>query len=241
MAIIKMKGFNLVELSVSMALTLIVLSVLLQQYVQVKQYDDKLYASIEEVMEIYSILGLMRDRIQHAGFTPCQSLDYLKHSTDDLNKINFASLTLLPHQIVSRRMGEPFSSALTLSANRIKLMKNIQCSPGDKVVIADCEHVEVRLVKQIEQGTKGIEMELQHPLTFSYRSNLYVGPWVEERFFMKPSKLGDSLLIYQTKHSETLSIQIQNMMITHDMNKIYVSLVPKQHPPLTMQVHLRMP
>lgn len=239
--VMMMKGFNLVECCVSMALILIILSALFQQYMQVKQHDDMLHASIEEAMEIRTVLDFMRDRIQHAGFTPCQALHYLQHPSEQLSKTDLASITISPNQIVCRRMGEPFTSADAISTRRIRLMKTIPCLPGDEIVIADCEHVEIHLVKQIEQRGRGMEIELQPPLIFNYHSAFYVGPWVEESFFTRPNKQGENSFIYQAKHTETLTTHIQNMIVKRDTDKVHVLLMSKQHEHLNMQVRLRMP
>ena len=212
-------GFSLVELLIAFFISMVLLTLLVQQLSAVSRQYQRLHAVLEETMTLQWVFDLVRSRIRHAGFTPCVGLDQLhaldtRDEPEHLKAIELA-YPLQPHvatRLVIRKMDETaFSFAEILDAYHLRVVACCFKMPANAfVLIADCEHAEVHEVAQV-----GESIQLKKPLVFHYAKEVYVGPWVSEAFFLKPGK---GLLIQQHRVDhimplKQLEFQLENTTV----------------------------
>ena len=216
----KQQGVGLPEVMISLLLSSFIMIVLMNQYLNLKQHYLYLQSAMDEAMELDWVVDFMRDSIRQAGFTPCSNMNYLV-AVDQRD----------PHQVVSlsafdigsgltiHRMSPSFNLLLNKnSASQLVITRTHAISDDKPIMIADCYHAEVQNVMRVRNTSDRQVLTLASPLAFTYQSPVYVGEWLQERFYLR-SPRG---LLYKRHHAEELSPLIKTMKLSQKMHEIDV-------------------
>lgn len=209
------KGFGLTEILVSLFLSSLIMSLLIQNYqTNRRQYHD-MERSLELQMEVQWVREFIRDRIHQAGFTPCVGIDYLevidhRNTGHSIRSINFPDAG--DDSLRVNRMSHDFLSVQkVLSVAEVLVVQKPNWNLSHPVLIADCQHAEINEISRIEQGGHGVHILLKYPLYYDYQE-VTLGEWMEERWFIDTNRKGQKGLYYQVaSHKEELSQKIHSL------------------------------
>lgn len=206
----KQMGMGLLEMMISLLLSTLVITALVQYYLNCKRHYQQLQIALDQTLEMQLVHDLMQTSVQMAGFTPCVSIPYLT-----MHEAKFA-IKATANSLQIGRMSEDFATvrqfinATTVLTTPIRTLKR-------PVLIADCYHAEIQEISQVYQSKSATEITFKKPLHFTYIAPVYLGEWLEERFFIHPPAKG---LYYQMHHTEqltpivhSLSVQLKNSCV----------------------------
>lgn len=206
----KQLGFSLTELLVSFFISTLLILILTQHVLSVCRQHHQVHATLDQAMEMQWVFDVMRDRVHHAGFTPCRRLDHLVSTdTRDIPE------SLLPIEVDQeghaklwiRKMNEAALTSINVKTNTIFFIdKSINLKSERPILISDCTHAEVHDVDRIEPTRGGHLVHLKKLLVFDYESQVYVGEWMSESFYFKEA------LFYQQHRADKLTSQIKSMV-----------------------------
>ena len=182
------RGFGLVELSISLLLSTMIMMLLVQQVIHIRRQYQQVETFIDESMGLAWASDLIRHSIRSAGFTPCLRLDHLTTAAHQ----NFSPIEVSnsPNaSITIRRMDERVARVLEQRSTSVLRVEPIPFQLKKTVLIADCKHAEVHELEKIKSTSSGMILTLKAPLRFTYEAPVYVGEWVVETFFIKKSAL----------------------------------------------------
>jgi len=207
---LKERGFSLIELCISLFLISCIMTGLMQHYVQVKRQYQWTEKRIEDIAEVQWVTELMRMSIRKAGFTPCLPIHHLETSDQRGDQVRLTALTTTNNRLSVNRMSDQFLLVSTTPHGRdIQTASHTVLPKNQPILIADCYHAEVRHIELTEQTSHGQWIRLQHPLFFTYRSPVYIGPWLEESFFIN----NKGSLAYSAQHPEELTSLVNGMSV----------------------------
>ena len=218
----KQLGFGLTELLVSFFISTLLILILTQHLLSVSRQHHQVHATLDQAMELQWVFDVMRDRVHHAGFTPCRRLDHLI-STDTRDMPE----SLLPIEIEQeghvklylRKMNEAAITQARIKTSTVFFInKSESLKPDRPLLIADCTHSEVHDVERIEPTRGGHLVYLKKPLVFDYEPEAYVGEWMSEVFYFK------KVLFYQQHRADKLSNQIKSLVFKLDNHTPYPKL-----------------
>lgn len=225
----KHAGFGLTELLISFFISTLLILILTQHLLSISRQHAEVHATLDKAMELQWVFDVIRDRVHHAGFTPCRRLDHLiSTDTRDIPE------SLLPLEIDGegrsklwiRKMNEASITQARFKSNTMFFMDaSMRLKPDRPILIADCTHAEVHEIERIESIRKGQLVYLRKPLVFNYEREVYVGEWMSESFFLKKA------LFYQQHRVDKLTSQIQSIVFELDHHT--------PHPKLSMQFILQ--
>lgn len=211
----KQTGFSLVEIMIGMLLGSVLLGALLNHYLISRRH----YASAEQHLtqgyDLQMITDMLQTSIRQAGFTPCVGIGWLTAADRRDKPRSLAAIALssgTENRLAIKRMGDQFAAVNRIVHPRRLL---VEASPdlvaNRPVIIADCFHAEIAAIERIKaQGDSVIDLTLKNALQFSYMPPAYVGPWIEEQFWVKKNSAGELALYYQTYQPEELSSFIRS-------------------------------
>ena len=198
------RGFGLVELSISLLLSMVIITLLVQQVIHMRLQYQQIEAFVDESMDLAWVSDLIRHSIHSAGFTPCRRLDHL--ITDVRQNISPIEVVDSPDaSLTIRRMNEHVARVLEQRSSTVLRVDTKAFQRNRAVLIADCQHAEVHMLDQIKSTSSGTVLTLKTPLRFSYESPVYVGEWMVETFFIK-----NSALYYKNARVDVLSRRIHD-------------------------------
>ncbi len=190
------RGSTVLEYMLGLTLALAIMSVLIQQYLQIKHQCYTAEQAIAQTARLQVVFDLLRRRGHQAGFTPCLPIKRLM-TFDQRNQHNLPTLLLesIPVPKLSfYRMSSSFGQLQPISGSgQFELIGEPISNPNHPVIIADCQHAEVHDAYQIS----GRHIQFSHALRFNYQPPIYWGEWLEETFLVKPNAQGQSALWYQ--------------------------------------------
>ena len=211
----KQQGFGLSDMLISLLLSSLIMSALINQYVHAKQNYQYTRTAIEKAFELQLVTNLMRDRVRRAGFTPCQGIHHLTTLDMRTHQGNIPAFDIGEGQqsfLKINRMSEYFDTVLyQLSPTQLLATNNWALKRSQPVLIADCYHAEVQTVKHVRQTDEGQIITLALPLAFIYQESSYIGEWIEERFYLHAESAAKSSLYYQRQHPDELTADIHTM------------------------------
>ena len=210
-------GLSLTEVLVSLLLTSIIMTTLIQLYLSSKHQYVATQALLEQQFDLIWVTDLLSDSIRRAGFTPCLGINQLK-TLDTRNAVNILSAVKIlnsPTQSLQiNRMNEVFSTVINIEGlTKIRVGKTVAFKEQRPVLIADCDHAEVHQILTIDKLKQGYLLHLTKPLMFSYPGTTYVGEWLEEKWFIKKNAKGESSLYYHLAQTEELTTFIHSLTI----------------------------
>ncbi|KTC79962.1 PilW family protein [Legionella cherrii] len=205
----KQAGLSLTEVLISLFLTSVIITTLFQLYLGSKRQ----YVEIEKILttrfDLQWVSDLLSDSIRRAGFTPCLGIDRLQviDRRNHQNKIQALQIGNQPNQFIQvNRMNEHFTKIVKIQgATRILVQNPVSFHKKRPVLIADCEHAEVQELLEIEQQAENSLITLNKPLFFSYDGSVYIGEYLEEKWFIKKNAQGVDALHYQLVQSEEVT------------------------------------
>lgn len=210
-------GFGLSEILISLFLVSIIMTTLIQFYLNNKRQ----YLAAEEILsegfDVQWVSDLLSDSIRRAGFTPCLGVDQL-YAVD---RRNFGKAVLglkvenQPQQFIQvNRMSENFTQLITIkNTTQIVVANSVLINEQRPLVIADCDHAEIHNILMVDKIGAHQLVTLTKPLMFSYETSAYVGEWLEEHWFIKSNSKGIKALYYQSDQAEELTPLIYSLQI----------------------------
>jgi prepilin-type N-terminal cleavage/methylation domain-containing protein len=217
-------GFTLIEIMVSLFLSSIILIVLMQHHISIKYHYVQLETALDDAIDKQLLADLMRDSIHQAGFTPCLSIDNLSVVDRRDAQQHVVSLALEGNTVLRvNRMSPYFDEVLAvLGSTRVLATRLKDLRSAQSIVIADCTHAELHAVHQVSLTHEGQLLILEEPLLSLYQPPIYIGEWMEERFFVPPQ----GGLFYHQRHTDALSSQVTRLQATLDNrdNSLWVKL-----------------
>lgn len=221
-------GLSLSEVLISLFLTSLIMSALIQFYLSNKRQYLNTQHILEKNFDLQWVGDLLSDSFRRAGFTPCLSVNQL--TTKDMrvfsgNLTGFKSTNSPIQSVHINRMSEHFAKVFAISsATRILISRQVTLNPRHPVIIADCRHAEVHQILQIDALDQKVLVTLNRPLFYSYESETYIGEWLEEQWFIKQNKAGTNALYYSLYQTEEITPLVHSMHVKHDKPLIKVRM-----------------
>ena len=204
----KTDGFGLVEWMIGLVIGSCLLALAGRYHVSISQHAHQTQQLSAQTMDRLMITDLIRTSIQQAGFTPCGAIEKL-NITPTIRPIETQS-----NLLKIARMSEYFSIATHMENTHHLLVENdIPFKAGETVLIADCFQAEIQTIQSIHHDKQRTELLFKTPLHQSYLPPIYIGEWLQERFFIQNTPQGKTALYYQLQQAEVLSEHVQSMSI----------------------------
>ncbi|MDP3561033.1 MAG: prepilin-type N-terminal cleavage/methylation domain-containing protein [Legionellaceae bacterium] len=208
------KGFGLIEIFISLFLVTCIISGLMHHYLQIKRQYHAIQSLTDEAIELQLASDFIRMSVRKAGFTPCQAIHRLDTLDTYSGQTHLSSFKITDHAIFIYRMADRYATASIRSNQKdIVYVSNNVLNQPHPILIADCHHAEVHQVKAVYQTAVGQVIRLQKPLNFAYHEPIYIGPWIEESFFIKRNTHGNLALFYTMYHTEELTELIKELTV----------------------------
>jgi hypothetical protein len=242
----RQRGISLVELMISLFLSSLLMSALMQHYLCIKEQYNHTQQVLEQRLELQIISELIRDSTRAAGFAPCLGVNRLKTKDrrDDSSSLAAITLDEKSQALKLARMSENFVVLLKeLSATRLLLDGKHVFDARYPILIADCFHAEVHNIAHSEKTRQGVLITLKKPLSFQYSAPVYLGEWIEERFLIEKNKQGKSALFYHTSQREELTAHVNYFsarLIPHQSSSLLqVTLGVANDEPILLETKVR--
>jgi len=218
----KQAGFGLTELLVSFFISTLLILILTQHLLSVSRQHHQVHATLDQAMELQWVFDVIRDRVHHAGFTPCRRLDHLVSidTRDVPESLMPIELDQEHHaKLYLRKMNEAAITQASIKTNTVFFMnKSVSLKPDRPIIIADCTHAEVHDVERIEPTRGGHLVYLKKPLVFDYEPQVYVAEWMVEAFYFKKA------LFYQQHRADKLTSHIKSIFFELENHTSYPKL-----------------
>ena len=244
--IIQQKGISLVELMISLFLSSLLMSALMQHYLCLKKQYNHAQQALEQRLELQLVSELIRDSARAAGFAPCLGITRLitKDRRDDLSPLAAITVKDKPESLKLARMDDNFLVLLKqISPTRLLLDGKREFDARYPVVIADCFHAEVHLISHSEKTSLGVLVTLKKPLSYDYTAPVYLGEWLEERFLIEKNNQGEPALFYDTSQREELTTHINYLSARLAQHKgrsfLSVTLGVVNDDPIVLETNVR--
>lgn len=215
-------GSSLPETMFALLLSSLILITLTDYYLKARQHYLIFQSKLNQAIETQTVMEFMRDSIRKAGFTPCTNLENLMTNHLVALKLEDNASSLLIY-----RMSEHFNSIFSIHDQRELLAsQSSTIDPSLPIIVADCNHAEVQTVRQINHTPGYQYIYLVSPLKFSYQEPIYVGSFIQERFFMRQHKDAPSTLFYQMNRSDELSayVHAQRLILKREGGRTQVEV-----------------
>lgn len=241
---VRQQGISLVEVIVGLCLASLLMTLVMQLYLKTKQNYLVTNTLVEENFDLQLVSDLIRDSLRKAGFTPCLSLQYLQSLDSRQSRTGLAALeTNGKDTLAIHRMSEFFYLLRQqISPTQLVLQPTTNLTTQQTILIADCYHAEVHQIAKVYQTKSGTFISLVKSLTFHFVAPVYIGEWIEEKFFIQKNKRGEKALFYQQKHTEELSTRVKELFIkpsTQGAKLIRLQLIREQSDPLVIETQVR--
>ncbi len=205
------EGIGLPEVFISLLLASFTLILLMNQYLNAKQHYLYFQEALDRHMDMELVTDLLRKSVHKAGFTPCSGIEHLI-TADEHNEMSALKSIVLwknKHSSVQiNRMSEHFDVVLDMvDAESLLSTEANVLKRGQKLLIADCYHAEVKEVQTVIQTSAGQFVRFTHPLIFQYRAPIYLGEWIQEAYFIGT----DQHLFYRFQQTEELTTVVKSM------------------------------
>lgn len=209
----KHQGISLIEITISLFLTTLMMSSLSQLYIHFKRYYVKENKTLEQRADLIWASDLLRNSIMQAGFTPCLSVDELevidrRNVRDPIKGLKITgqdSLTI-------GRMSEYFIEMENeFKGESISVPATLFTNIPHALLITDCEHGEIVPIARAKRQEGDYLLTLASPLLFPYSKVTYLGEWIEEKWFIKKNPQGTPALYYQSTHAEEITSLVHGL------------------------------
>lgn len=235
-------GLSLLELMVALISSSLLLMVLINQYIGVKRHYLSMEKTLETSLDLQLVTDLIRDSARKAGFTPCLRIENLASMDTRNGKQQLLSIEMTNSGFKSNHMSDYFGLIMKqVSPTYLSITRDTPVSLKKPVLIADCYHAEVHNVRSIQTGQENVDISLEQPLQYTYVPPIYIGEWLEERFYVPQ---GQSTLYYQLNHhADALSraVKALDVLLTthHGKQVLKVTLSLENEKPIQLDTVVR--
>lgn len=204
------QGFSILECLLGLTLLLGLMSMLMQEYVQIKQQIELNRHHLQQLSRMHTLLTMLESSGHQAGFTPCLSIRQLQsfdhRSGQSLQALNIENTKTC--KLILQRMKHFVPVRSHSVANQFTLLDHWRAKPQVPVMIADCQHAEVLDQYQIQSQS----MQFLQKLKYHYQSPIYIGEWLTESFWVNSNVSGKPVLFYQShQQPEELWTDVQSI------------------------------
>lgn len=204
MKFFKQSGLSLPEIMVALVSSSVLMTTLMSQYIGVKQHYKHSESMLEKALDVQLVVDIMRDSIRQAGFTPCLGVEHLSTIDMRTDKHGLTAIDLhsgdAPGFQVNHMSNQYGVFIKQLSLSNLIVSKEAVLSLQHPVIVADCYHAEVHRIQHLRSVSGNWEVGLSRPIFYDYQPPIYIGEWLEERFFMQ-----SGTLFYGVGHADALS------------------------------------
>jgi hypothetical protein len=209
----KQLGVSLSEILISLFLSSMIITLLMQFYLSSKQQYSEAQEILATNFDLHWVGVLLSDSVRRAGFTPCLGVDQLEVLDHRAAGTVIQGLKILnqPQQsIYINRMSEHFAKVKSISSRTELIMSEAVVFPKNRpVLIADCTHAEVHQIANFGHS----RLSLEKPLLFDYTTPTYIGELIEERWFIKTNKKGEKSLYYHLGQTEEVTSLVHSLVV----------------------------
>ena len=204
---------------ISLFLASLILIALLQHYIHLKQHYHVLQAAVDTSSQTMWVIDLIQNNIRQAGFTPCLSVNHLT-TLDHRNKKSVLRALDTQDGLQINRMSAEFDEVIEFTPlNQLLATLTHSLRLGQPLIIADCYHAEVFIPSDIRFFSSYQLITLEHPLAFTYHAPVYVGDWIESKFYIRSNRL-----MYHSRHTDELTSCIKSLSVHLNDNLLSVIL-----------------
>ena len=238
----RQKGTSLAEMLVALVSSSLLILILMNQYLGVKQHYLRAEHWLESALDVQLVSDLLRDTTRQAGFTPCLGVDHLmtmdtRNRSEGLISIEMHTDGDSGFQI--NHMSAHYGLLLTqLSQTSWTATPDMSILKHSPVIIADCYHAEVHTIERIRSENGYSEIKLDQAMEYAYVPPIYIGEWLEERFFMRKRTL-----FYQLEHVDALSSVVNDWSVSlttrYEKRLLHVVLALEDNPSIQLDTMLR--
>ena len=178
----KPAGFTLIEIMLSISISLIVLQVLLDVYLSSLNIIREIKSMQQIRYQAALATNVLASDIKKSGYIGCQMrLNSISGSSSriSLNHMTYPSEKLLEPMRVTTEM---------------IIGKHITLHTGDLLMVSDCEHAETFTAKKVWFRKKGQVIEAMTPLKYHYNGNADIGRYEKRSYFINHDRLTLSML-----------------------------------------------
>jgi Tfp pilus assembly protein PilW len=222
----------LIELIITIAIALLLLSVIFEMYlanVRTYRFQNALY---QLQANAKTAIDILTTAIHRAGYIGCAPLTadfpvapYLSYSLTPHNKIHSteANELVIRHMSVANAvLVEPINSTGSLSVSH-----HVRFAPGDILMISDCKQADIFQVKEVKRVRGRQIIYPVHPLQYQYDQQAEVGQLHITTYFIAKTrrKNRDGTPIYslfvkdQQKRAAELVENVKKMTIRYAINQ----------------------
>lgn len=231
-------GLSLSELLIATFISSLLFAALSHQYGICKRYYQSIQARIEQETELQFVMELMQQSIRKSGFTPCLSLRYLESIDKRTNTGSLSSIFMDAerHSLTIHRMSEVFERVQRIETPTELLTTYHQpLNTKHPLIIADCYHAEIQTAELLKTNAASQRIKLSQPLSHAYIPPLYVGEWIEEKYWMRTSPHRG--VMYQTEELSQLITDMKFVLLSKTLLRVSLGLSNQQL--LTFDTHFR--
>lgn len=213
-------GFGLTEILISLFLSSLIITSLIQLYFSVKRHYFISEQIIAEQLEMQWVSDLLSDSIRRAGFTPCLNINSLittdtRHLSHSVKGIKWGAAHEQYLQL--NRMSDVFTEQVQFkNTTELLLVNRLAVNTHRPLIIADCQHAEIHQILNTKKTTTGQRITLAAPMRYSYEQSVFVGEWIEEQWMVKPNHHGINSLYYRSLQTEELSPLIHSLSVSDE-------------------------
>lgn len=167
---------------------------------------------LAEGFDFMLIASMLRDRIRHAGFTPCGAVTHL------VTQPALPAYEISKHatQITFNRMSSPYDQVSVLTDWQLHLASGHPMSLNRPYLLADCFHAErIAIIQQVAGS-----ILLARSLHFHYVPPTYIGEWLSESFNVVDGKG----LMYRARRQDVLSREITGFHVEQEKQILRLQL-----------------
>ena len=238
------KGIGLVEILISLTLACFIIILEQRHYLSVRQQYSNIKSNLERNIEVKFITDLIRSSIRQAGFTPCLGIENLT-TIDDRNYKILKALNIIAGSnsvLQINHMSTNFDMVKEIKAPELILTTdNTALNPNALILISDCYHAEVKSIIAAKHIGNLQLLTLTSPLNFIYHDPIYIGEWIEEKFYTS----NQENLNYYFNHAEELTDIVKkltvNLIIKNGRKLLSVVLTLDNDKSITIDTMVRIP
>ena len=184
------KGAILIELMITVALSLLLLMTLMQLYLTTL-HSVRLQMALHTIQhQATTAIAILRSSVHQAGYMGCAKLSENFPVDGELTVQN--KLQSIEPNTLQIRHASLEHATLTDAMHNKRLLfttRDHYFNPGDIAIVSDCMHAEIFKIKSTYRTRNGQKLIASHPLRYRYDKNSEVARFVIDRFYVKSSAL----------------------------------------------------
>jgi len=237
----RQSGLSLIEWMIGLFLGSCLLIIIGRHHLTTSHYTQTSLTRLTDLNDRLLISDLLITSVQQAGFTPCASTQNLI-MTPAFPPIELIQGNKQGLQVT--RMSEAFTTvAAPPSSNELMLTEDLSLKRDDMILLADCFHAETLKVQQIRRVQQQWYITFQGLLQYPYTQPIYIGKWLNERFYLQNNAQGQPIFYYQIKHPEALSRSIKKIELSlnsfEEHPLIHIKFINAQHNEWSISARVR--